>query len=151
MEKEKNERYVYCYEPYDGDSFIWDSKQNLRIDNLSVCANVMNTLNEEAERWKAHKEWDCKTIQEQGDKLEELEHRLANCIEPKFTIGQEVWGIDIVRKDNIDSFIVREICYCADYGLYYKTDIGVDVYEYYFKLFATEEEAKAKLEELKNG
>lgn len=52
MEKEKNERYVYCYEPYDGDSFIWDIKKDSKIEDLSECANVMNTLNEEAESWK---------------------------------------------------------------------------------------------------
>lgn len=89
-------------------------------------------------------------MNEQDQQIKDLEHRLSECIEPKFTIGQEVWGIDVIRKDNIDSFIVREICYCADYGLYYKTDIGVNVYEYYYKLFATEEEAKARLREMQD-
>lgn len=140
MEKEKNERYVYCYEPYDGDSFIWDIKKDSKIEDLSECANVMNTLNEEAERWKAHKEWDCKTIQEQGDKLEELETRLSNCIEPKFKVGQEVWVVlDGVKKDVVENNWF--LCSLE------KSRLGL--YEDY--LFATEEEAIAKLEEIQNG
>ena len=55
MEKEKNKRYVYCYEQYDGDSFIWDTKEDSRIEDLSECANVMNTLNEEVSKWKNKK------------------------------------------------------------------------------------------------
>jgi hypothetical protein len=33
----------------------------------------------------------CDLLNEQDQKIKELEHRLANCIEPKFKIGQEVW------------------------------------------------------------
>ena len=80
-----------------------------------------------------------------------LQAQYEKAIVPKFKIGQEVLGIDVLRKDNIDNFVVKEICFCADYGLYYKTNIGVNVYEYYYKLFATEEEAEAKLKELQNG
>ena len=30
-------------------------------------------------------------IKEQDQKIKELEHRLANCIEPKFKVGDKVW------------------------------------------------------------
>ena len=33
-------------------------------------------------------------MNEQDQKIKELEHRLSNCIEPKFKIGQEVWFIN---------------------------------------------------------
>lgn len=47
------------------------------IDGLGEMCNLLNKQNEEIERWKAHKEWDCKTIQELGDKIEDLETKLA--------------------------------------------------------------------------
>lgn len=88
-------------------------------------------------------------ITELTKKVKKLETRLANCIEPKFKIGQKVWYIvgKLVDKGNISY-----LCYEGDSRINYK--IG-GFYDYYSKweneLFATEEEAKAKLEELKNG
>ena len=38
----------------------------------------------EIKRWKEHKEWDCKTIQEQGDTIEELELSLKRACEAVF-------------------------------------------------------------------
>lgn len=89
-------------------------------------------------------------LNEQDQKIKDLEHRLSNCIEPKFKIGQEVWFID-PEKDvskgeiwNIE-LISNQILYSVFWG-----DECEDVY-YQYELFATEEEAKARLEEVKNG
>ena len=74
-----------------------------------------------------------------------LIERLSRSIQPKFHIGQEVWALGVLHPNSIDSFIIREICYCAGYGLYYKTDLGVSLYEYYFHIFTSREEAEVAL------
>lgn len=81
-------------------------------------------------------------IVELENEVERLEHRLANCIEPKFKVGQKVYHLlsyDGVKEDFIESN--HHICSLkiSRFG----------IYEDY--LFATEEEAKAKLEKMKNG
>lgn len=78
-------------------------------------------------------------------KLKELEEK-AIC--PKFKIGQYVYAISVYRKDCIDMFNIIEIGYCRKYGLYYKTDVGINLYEYYFDIFDNEEDAKQRLNEL---
>lgn len=92
-------------------------------------------------------------IEKQQKRIAELEQELAElkekAIVPKFKIGQEVWAVSVLRLNNIDSFIITEICYCADYGLYYKTNLGINLYEYYFDVFTTLEEAEKKLQELR--
>lgn len=87
-------------------------------------------------------------LNEQDQKIQELEHRLANCIEPKFKIGQEVWFID--PENDVSSGQVWKIeINCIK--TVYIVSWGIDYQDIYFEheLFATEEEAKAKLEELK--
>ena len=80
-------------------------------------------------------------------KLAELKEK---AIVPRFKIGQEVWAISVYRLNCVDSFIITEIGYCANYGLFYKTNMGINLYEYYYLIFATEQEAQAKLKEM-NG
>ena len=92
----------------------------------------------------------CRTIADQAQQIKALEHRLSNCIEPKFKIGQEVWFID--PENDVSSGEVWKIeINCIK--TVYIVSWGVDYQEIYFEneLFATEAEAKAKLEELKNG
>lgn len=83
------------------------------------------------------------------NKIADLEQQLAElkqkAIVPKFQIEQEVWAIGIYHKDCVDNFIIQEICFCSCYGLYYKTNIGIDLFEYYFDIFATKEEAEQSL------
>lgn len=94
-------------------------------------------------------------LNELNDKLKELEQELAEikekAIVPKFKIGQEVWAISIYRLNCVDSFIITEIGYCANYGLFYKTNMGINLYEYYYLIFATEQEAQEKLKEMKGN
>lgn len=82
-----------------------------------------------------------KKICELENEVERLKHRLSNCIEPKFKVGQKVYHLlsyDGVKEDFIESN--HHLCSLkiSRFG----------IYEDY--LFATEEEAKAKLEEMKN-
>lgn len=117
------------------------------------------TLAEDIDRkikgWKDEYERLLKENWKKDDRIAELEQELAElkekAIVPKFKIGQEVWAISVLRLNNIDSFIITEICYCADYGLYYKTNLGINLYEYYFDVFTTLEEAEKKLQELRGG
>ncbi len=82
-------------------------------------------------------------------KIEELEHRLANCIEPKFKIGQEVWCIKFMK---IIKFKINKIeIYRGEaeeenrivYGNW--EDMTYQIEE---NCFATEAEVKAKLREI---
>jgi hypothetical protein len=43
---EKEERYNYVFDQYDGDSFIYDLKEDKRIDDLSQCAYILNKYEE---------------------------------------------------------------------------------------------------------
>lgn len=81
----------------------------------------------------------------------ELAELKQKAIVPKFSLGQEVWAISVYRKDCVDNFIIQEICFCSPYGLYYKTNMDINLYEYYFDIFATKEEAEQKLAEIKGG
>ena len=99
----------------------------------------------------------CKAQDKLEDKIADLEHRLMRCIEPKFKVGQEVWVVDNLseeiylgevefieaqkyKKENVIWYQVEYFDECSMSGLF----------EELFT-FATEEEAKAKLEEMKNG
>ena len=82
--------------------------------------------------------------------IADLQHRLSNCIEPKFKVGQKIYvvGTESVEEveyfgENIDGIITfEEGCRCGCTPDRYSVEKRGNV-------FATEEEAKAKLEELK--
>lgn len=89
------------------------------------------------------------TLELKCDSLErELKELREKAIIPKFKIGQYVYAISVYRKDCIDMFHIIEIGYCRKYGLYYKTDLGINLYEYYFDIFDNEDGAKQRLNEL---
>lgn len=74
--------------------------------------------------------------------IECLEKELANFIEPKFKIGQEVWFID----GKIVCGEVEEFEYIVSkYKEFYKYFIDGYGWLLQKQLFATEEEAKAKM------
>lgn len=88
--------------------------------------------------------------------IEQLEHRLSNCIEPKFKVGQEVYFLDWDRQIKIGK--VENISYLNSRdSLEYEINYGNGYDEYegdWFGekiIYTTEEEAKAKLEEIKDG
>ena len=81
-------------------------------------------------------------------KVKDLEHRLANCIEPKFKVGDEVYWV-------FDGSVEYMKIYCISRFKDHKDLVfygdGYGVFWSEKELFATKEEAKAKLEEMKNG
>ena len=126
MSKEK--RFVAQVDPLGiEDVAIFDNKElrlyECQIDMIDIC----NLLNQQEQR------------------IAELEEQLKNAIAPKFKVGQEVWYIDRygVQKDIIVSFTYFSI---ENEILYKMHDEIIDHREKY--IFATKEEAQAKLEEL---
>ena len=89
-------------------------------------------------------------MNEQDQKIKNLEHQLANCIiKPKFNVTDTIF---VIVNDNIEEYFVDEILLrnkgtlWAYYDICKKTEITEKN-----EIFATEAEAKTKLEELKNG
>lgn len=85
----------------------------------------------------------------QAQRIAELEEQLKNSISPKFKIGQKVWYYHIARNKIYDG-IVEDIQWRPINGMYYRIS---NLQRNYFwiidnELFATKEEALAKLEEL---
>lgn len=89
-----------------------------------------------------------KKICELENEVRRLEHRLANCIEPKFKIGDKVWHCFRDLRN-----VTETVIECIEIEVYE----GIIDIQYYDiegfgfgeeHLFATEEEAKAKLREI---
>lgn len=95
-------------------------------------------------------------IVELENEVKRLEHRLSNCIEPKFKIGQEIWETRPFMAWEVTSIKFKKYDGIL-YQMYHLGHKGTDDYNCCVlpsdsdRFFATEEEAKAKLEELKNG
>lgn len=99
------------------------------------------------------------TLNQQSERIAELEEQLKNAIVPKFDVGQEVWVNDwtgqlrIGRIYEVQANAVLHdqqllITYLVDfYGNYEDDDQENDYYEEK-DVFATKEEAQAKLEKL---
>lgn len=87
-------------------------------------------------------------LNKQDQKIKDLEHRLSNCIEPKFKIGQKVYiadkYFDKVYELKINSIRISRFKDKHFNSISYDGHLEEN-------LFATEEEAKSKLEDLKNG
>ena len=89
------------------------------------------------------------------DKIKALESRLANCIEPKFKIGQEIWETRPFMAWEVES-IRFEKHNGILYECYHLGHKGTDHYNSCVipsdndRFFATKEEALKKLEEMGN-
>ena len=103
---------------------------------MSKKEEILHKLNTEDRNYIKEK------LKEKDQKIAELEHRLSNCIEPKYKAGQEVWHLlceNGVAKDVIEeNYNVYSLKISRFGGLY--EDL----------LFATEAEAKAKLRSLED-
>ena len=97
-------------------------------------------------------------LEDKDQRIAELEEKLSNAIIPKFKIGQEVWCIDRISEKiylgtvigfeaNKFKFNQLDTYYTIEYkdGCIIQCDFEDEF------VFATEEEAQAKLEELRNG
>lgn len=93
-------------------------------------------------------------VKKQQQRISELEEQLKNAIVPKFKIGQECWGIVPKTFWNKESYTIhfKVKAYIPDNNgivLMLEDSITNLHYSYEWQVFATKEEALAKLEELK--
>lgn len=123
---------------------------------MSKKEEILHKLNTEDRNYIKEK------FKEKDAKIKDLKHRLSNCIEPKFKIGQEVF---IINKDyffvrdyevechkivGIEDKVDRKNNYVRWYTLTFDNTTWAKRYKFLEKdVFLTEEETKAKLEELK--
>ena len=91
-------------------------------------------------------------------KIANLEHRLSNCIEPKFKIGQTIYTFNKYQNRVYTLYVVSihiEQYETTEFNnLVYKARRLEDGFIGGYledELFATKEDALKKLEELKNG
>lgn len=127
------------------------------------CERDFEDLDEATEHYDAVVEENNKLYSlncEMAGKVADLEHRLSNCIEPKFKVGQEVW-----ETTPLMSWKIKRIEWHKFNGgngdvvveIYRLGHDGTDDYNCCImpvdndRFFATEEEAKAKLRSLKDG
>lgn len=84
-------------------------------------------------------------------RIAELEEKLKNAIVPKFKIGQEVYYYHIARNKTYSGYVEDTQWFATKNGIYYR--ISQLQRDYFWiredEVFATKEEAQAKLEELK--
>jgi hypothetical protein len=92
-------------------------------------------------------------IQEKNKRIAELEEQLKNAIVPKFKIGQEVYVVrnNKILREKIANIGIWQVSNTYDMQLdwEYRTEQCMAVYIEEKDVFATKEEAQAKLEELK--
>ena len=138
-----SERYKYGwsnFDDYDCLEVIDDTKENKDYVNMEKIAKILN---------------------EQDQKIKELEQRIANCIElpQELQVGGKIFW---ANEDGLYSgkvyAITKDLNYKADgfnIWIYCVYNNGLTFYhlikDFGVELFATEEEAKAKLEEIQNG
>lgn len=99
----------------------------------------------------------CGILNDQQQRIAELEEQLKNAIVPKFMVGQEVWFVneilEVIHNGKINAFEVykfKERPYEFWYDIDYvedNTETSDEVSDEF--VFATKEQAQAKLKELK--
>lgn len=98
-------------------------------------------------------------LNQQDQRIAELEEQLKNAIVPKFMVGQEVWFVseilEVIHNGKINAFEVykfKERPYEFWYDIDYvedNTETSDEVSDEF--IFATKEEAEQRLKELKGG
>lgn len=94
----------------------------------------------------------CELLEQKDQRIAELEEQLKNCIRPKFKIGQEVWFVSdpyTARYAKVRHMKIEEISISSIFverGVIYAGDDWAGISE--SELFATKQEAQAKLKEL---
>lgn len=113
------------------------------------CNTLLVGESEPYENWQLREDLETK-----DHRIAELEEQLKNAIVPKFKIGQIVWFIDTRENDfneneyMLTSFKIETIKF-GKFDICYEDYWGDVLVER--DLFATKEEARAKLEELKGN
>lgn len=132
----KEQRYTYYIDEFD--EFDWAITDNTTDESYEYLEDIAKVLNE------------------QDQKIKDLEHRLSNCIEPKFKVGQEVYWVYTSNqrfpfKVKVLGFVIKDLGGIRQ-NFYEIEENEIDMGCYNEKqLFATEEEAKAKLREMQDG
>ena len=141
LERKENsmsdDRYIL-----DGKSFV-DTKTNQCLNfGIKDLARVTITLNN-MDMW----------LNQAEDRIAELEEQLKNAIVPKFKVGQEVYYYHIARNKTYSGYVEDTQWFATRNWIYYR--ISQLQRDYFWiredELFATKEEAQAKLEELRGN
>lgn len=130
------ERYIREHD------YIIDNNKRKTNESLIVYDEEWHTL-----------DYLCDLLNQQDQRITKLEEQLKNAIVPKFKVGQKVWFIDN-EKDIHECEIyelklnryVRKLVYNISYNI--GLEDWTDDVAFEDELFATKEEAQAKLEEL---
>lgn len=88
-------------------------------------------------------------LNEKDAKIKSLEHRLSNCIEPKFKQSQAVFIV--FENDYLKGYVDCFDFYTKKYLVHYPDEVLGDDWCSENEIFASKAEVEAKLEELKNG
>ena len=126
MSKEK--RFVIQVDPLEiEDDAIYDNKE---LKLYECQSDMMSDI--------------CSLLNKQDQRIAELEEQLKNAIVPKYKTGDKVYGIiDTWAYTDVFPVEVRDTC------LLYEVWDGEDTTKQYStRIFATKEEAQAKLREL---
>ena len=119
-----------------------DNKNNKKLDSFDV-VKLLNHYDELQT-----------LIFEKDQRIAELEEQLKNAIVPKFKTYDTVYAINRARADGVESGKITEICFDG-YKVIYQFTIHQTNYSHTYNyreekdVFATKEEAQAKLEELR--
>lgn len=125
----KEERFnYYINKKDDRDWFIGDSVKQEEITSFKGVVEVLN---------------------QQSQRIAELEEQLANSIRPKFKVNDDIF---VIVNDKIEEYYIDEVLLKNKGTLVAYRDICKETtITEKNELFATKEEAQAKLEELKGG
>ena len=160
------EEITYAYGVNLEEDIIIIEKQQKRIaeleQELAEKTAKLEFANKEIERLKAsncyihdlhnnlYREYQKKNdeLYKNQKQLDQANERLKGAIVPKFKVGQKIWYIDRygIQKDTIISFTYFSI---QNEILYKMSDEIIDYREEY--IFATEQEAQAKLKEIQGN
>ena len=124
-------------------NWIIDNNKRKTNESLIVYDEEWNTLDDL-----------CELLNQQDQRITELEEQLKNAIVPKFKLYDTVYTINIDRADGIESGKITQINFDGIKIIYQFTLYQTNYcHTYNYKdekdVFATKEEAQAKLEELR--
>lgn len=133
---------LFCYYDFWNDSGCAYRKGKIKENSMSENINMVDALH--------------KTIYNQDQRIAELEEQLKNAIVPKFKVGQTVYTfnknsecvyelcIKIIRIERNEISMFNSLVYLAE-----RLEDGNFFGYFEVELFATKEEAQAKLGEMK--
>lgn len=112
---DKEERYVFVYNSYDVDEFVYDKKDRLRIDNLNKCCNVLNWKEDkiadlEAQLAESEKELEIVCV-DGKDKIRELCEETCRQQEEIFKLKHQLAEERKRVVQEIKKLVIESTCY----------------------------------------